>query len=163
MTRASASSGGDYLAERNDASSTRGRLPRISEVVIVEDETIDADQLRAILNLMFGYGLKVRRANTLGSALDCVIERQPDVVFLDDNLQPPDRADHSIPYLRRAGFTGPIIVVSGEVTRQRGAVLKSIGADYVVHKDELNSTQAAAALTAVFAKKDANGAVGEGR
>lgn len=49
---------------------------------MVEDENFDADRLRATLHIMFGYGIEVRRAKTLGSApLDAVIERKPEMIF----------------------------------------------------------------------------------
>jgi CheY-like chemotaxis protein len=106
----------------------------------------DADRLRATLHIMFGYTLEVRRARTLGSALDCVIERQPELIFLDDYLKPSDNATHTIPFLRRCGYTGPIIVVSGQVDRLRRAMLVKAGAVDVIHKDDLDSVRIAEAL-----------------
>ena len=77
--------------------------------------------------MMFGYGLTLRRAKTLGSALDCVIERKPDLIFLDDILPPSDTASTTIPFLRRCGYEAAIIVVSGEMTRVRRQELLGAG------------------------------------
>ena len=70
--------GGNILAKKADITKSRMGLPSLTDVLIVEDENFDADRLRATLHIMFGYGIQVRRAKTLGSALDAVIERHPD-------------------------------------------------------------------------------------
>jgi DNA-binding NarL/FixJ family response regulator len=145
-----AGAGGDYLARKSDVIKTRLGLPSVSDVLIVEDNTFDADRLKATLNVMLGYGLVQRRATTLGSAVDMVIARKPEVVFLDDYLHPSDNASHTIPFLRRADYTGPIIVISGEVTRARQTLLMSAGAIDVIHKDELDSVRIAEALNMAF-------------
>jgi response regulator of citrate/malate metabolism len=142
--------GGDFLARKSDVIKTRLGLPSLKDVLIVEDDTFDADRLRATLHVMLGYGLVQRRATTLGSAVDCVIERKPEVVFLDDYLKPSDNASHTIPFLRRAGYTGPIIVISGEVDRARQTVLMTAGAIDVIHKDDLDSVRIAEALNKAF-------------
>ncbi len=145
--------GGEYLARRNKATIAQLALPAISEVLIIEDETFDADRLRATLNVIFNRNLNVRRAATIGAALDLVLERQPELVFLDDYLKPNDTATLTIPFLRRAGYTGSIIVVSGAVDRKRIAELKALGASECIHKDDLDSVRIQETLAAVFGAK----------
>ena len=120
MSSGGSGSGGDFLARKSDATKARQSLPTVKDILIVEDETFDADRLKATLHVMLGYDIELRRASTLGSALDCVIARRPEIVFLDDFLKPTDNASQTIPFLRRAGYDGPIVVVSGQVDRQRG-------------------------------------------
>jgi DNA-binding response OmpR family regulator len=139
------STGGNFLAKKADVTKTRMGLPPLSDVLIVEDENFDADRLRATLHIMFGYAIQVRRAKTLGSALDAVIERHPELIFLDDYLKPNDNATQTIPFLRRCGYSGPIVVVSGAVDRQRRGVLIKAGAIDVIHKDDLDSVRIALA------------------
>ena len=141
--------GGTFLARKSDAVKSQQQGARPSDVLIVEDENFDADRLRATLHIMFGYAIEVRRARTLGSALDCVIERQPELIFLDDYLKPSDNATHTIPFLRRCGYVGPIIVVSGQVDRVRRAMLVKAGAVDVIHKDDLDSVRIAEALARI--------------
>jgi DNA-binding NarL/FixJ family response regulator len=150
MSSGGSEAGGDYLARKSDATKIRQSLPEVRDVLIVEDETFDADRLKATLHVMLGYDLTIRRASTLGSALDCVIQRKPSIVFLDDYLKPNDNASHTIPFLQRAGYDGPIVVVSGEVDRQRRAVLMTAGASDVIHKDDLDSVRVAEALARAF-------------
>lgn len=145
-----ASAGGDFLTRKSDLTKSRSKMPELSDLLIIDDDTFDADRLRATLHLMFGYDISVRRAKTLGSALDCVIERQPELIFLDDILKPSDTATNTVPFLRRCGYEGPIVIVSGMVDRQRRAVLVAAGAADVIHKDDLDSVRVAEALIRVY-------------
>ncbi|MCB1520869.1 MAG: response regulator [Hyphomicrobiaceae bacterium] len=150
MGASSTKTGGDYLAKRSGVTKQRSGLPALHDILIVDDETFDADRLKATLHLMFGYEVEIRRAATLGRAIDEVMVRKPDVIFLDDVLKPSDNATQTLPFLRRAGYDRPVIVVSGQVTRQRRTVLKEAGADDVIHKDDLDSVRVAEALQRVF-------------
>lgn len=149
---ASGESGSDFLERKNSVSKLRMALPRLDDILVVDDNDVDANRLKATLRVMFGYELQVRRAATIASALDCVIERQPDMIFLDDVLKPSDSADQTIPYLRHAKYDGPIIVVSGEVTRSRQASLLAAGATEVIHKDDVNSVRLTEAIVRVLGK-----------
>lgn len=150
MAGKSNKSGGDYLAKRSGVTKSRANLPQIANILIVEDETFDADRLKATLHLMFGYEIEIRRAATLGRALDEVIAQTPEIIFLDDVLKPSDNAAQTLPFLRRAGYEGPVVVVSGQVTRRRKSVLIEAGASDVIHKDEVDSVRVAEALHRVF-------------
>jgi DNA-binding NtrC family response regulator len=138
--------GGTFLARKSDVNKSQQGSGRLTDILIVEDENFDADRLRATLHIMFGYSIEVRRARTLGSALDCVIERHPQMIFLDDYLKPSDNATQTIPFLRHCGYAGPIIVVSGQVDRLRRAMLVKAGAIDVIHKDDLDSVRIAEAV-----------------
>jgi len=143
-------SGGEILAQRNEATWAKRDLPKLADVLIVEDETFDANRLEATLHLVLGRETSVRRAATLGSAIDRVIEAKPDMVFLDDYLKPSDTAVQTIPFLRRAGYDGPIVVVSGEVDRARRAELQAAGAIDSIHKDDVDSAVVSRALSLAF-------------
>jgi response regulator of citrate/malate metabolism len=145
------STGGNFLAKKADVTKTRMGLPVLTDILIVEDESFDADRLRATLHIVFGYSIEIRRAKTLGMALDAVIERCPEVIFLDDYLKPNDNATQTIPFLRRCGYAGPIVVVSGEVDRKRRGVLVKAGAIDVIHKDDLDSVRISEALARIHA------------
>jgi DNA-binding NarL/FixJ family response regulator len=159
MTTSSSGSGGEFLAKKSDVTRLRKALPELRDVLIVEDETMDSDRLKATLRVMFGYELQSRVAPTLARALDCIIERKPEIVFLDDVLKPSDNASQTIPYLRRADYTGPIVVVSGQVTRNRRNQLLAAGATDVIHKDDVDSVRLAEALLRVFTGSGKPGAL----
>lgn len=155
MTKSKPINGGDILAQRNAAGMARRDLPEITDILIVEDENFDANRLQATLHLVLGREATIRRATTLGSALDGILEAQPDLLFLDDYLKPNDTALQTIPFLRRAGYEGPIIVVSGEVDRARRVELRAAGVVDAIHKDDLDSTKVFEALARAFHKSPA--------
>lgn len=145
-------SGGDFLAKKSGVMRARANLPNLTDVLVVEDENIDSDRMFATLRVMYGYDVKVRCAATLAAAIDEVLKTKPQIVFLDDILKPSDDAAQSIPFLRRAGYDGPIVVVSGQVTRTRRTFLMGAGATDVIHKDDVDSVRLTEALQRVFGK-----------
>lgn len=149
----SPSSGGDFLAKRNELNLLRQSLPKLTDVVVVEDETFDAEKLAATLRVMFGYELNIRRASTVSNAIDRVLEKKPQLLLLDDMLAPSDNANLTIPLLRRADYHGPIVVISGNVTKKRRMELMNHGATDVIHKENLESVRLAEALVRVFSGK----------
>lgn len=141
--------GGSFLERKSALAIARQGRPRFNDILIIEDAKLDADRLKATLHSIFGYDIITRHAPTLGSSLDRVIERQPDLIFLDDHLKPNDNAAHTIPFLRRCNYAGPIIVVSGLLDRKRAAILIQAGAAVAIHKDSLDSGSIAEALAKI--------------
>ncbi len=150
MGSSSSGSGGDFLAKRSRVARLHSDIPALTNVLMVEDEAADADRLKATLHLMFGYDINLRHAPTLNIAMDYVLADMPQLLFLDDILKPSDTASHSIPFLRRAGYKGPIVVISGQVSRNRRNELLDIGANEVIHKDEVDSVRVAECLTRLY-------------
>jgi DNA-binding NarL/FixJ family response regulator len=150
MASSSSGSGGDFLAKKSGLMRVREGLPHLKDVLVVEDENLDADRMFATLRVMFGYDLEMRRASTLASTVDAVLARKPEIIFLDDILKPSDDASQTIPFLRRAGYEGPIVVVSGQVTRVRRTQLITAGATDVIHKDDVDSARLTEALERVY-------------
>jgi CheY-like chemotaxis protein len=153
MSDQSSGAGRDFLARKTGATMARQTLAAPDDILIVDDNTFDADTVVAILHVLFGYDIDIRRAKTLGSAIDCVLAKKPSLVILDDILPPSDTAADTIPYLRGTGYTGPIVVVSGGVSRRRRVELIAAGASDVVHKDDLDSVRLSEALQRVLTRK----------
>jgi CheY-like chemotaxis protein len=65
--------------------------------------------------------------------------KKPQIDFLADLLKPSDTALQAVPYLRSAAYAGPIVVISGQVTKKRRIALEAAGANDVIHKDELDT------------------------
>ncbi|MEM6496758.1 MAG: response regulator [Pseudomonadota bacterium] len=146
----SSPTGGDILIRRNEATWAKQSLPTLNDILIIEDDELDSERLQATIHIVLGRDVKVRTAPTLTSALDCVLETQPDMVFLDDYLKPNDTALQTLPLIKRAGYEGPIVVISGAITRRRVAELKAAGASACIHKEEVDSGSVTEALNEVF-------------
>lgn len=138
--------GSSHLTKRSDLASSRSRQEMPHDILIVDDEALDAERLTATLRVLYGYQVSIRWACSIGDALDGLAENQPCLTFLDDILKPSADAFLSIPELRRAGYEGPIIVVSGAVTQSRRTRLIAGGATDVIHKDDVDSVRVAEAV-----------------
>jgi DNA-binding NarL/FixJ family response regulator len=145
--------GGSYLARKSKLVHARAGLVSLDDILLIEDESLDAERLTATLRVLFGYEIQIRWAATLGDAIDAVMAKKPNVVFLDDILKPSANASQAIPLLRDAGYAGPIIVVSGQVTYPRRSGLLADGASDVIHKDDIDSVRVAEALARLFVSK----------
>lgn len=143
-------SGGDFLMRKSKALQRRAGRPPMLDVLIVDDDALDAERMLGTLRIMCGYDVSLRRAATINSALSLVMAKRPDMIFLDDILKPSDDAAQTIPLLRRAGYEGPIIVISGVATRKRTSTLISAGASDVIHKDDVDSVRLTEALQRIF-------------
>lgn len=154
------SCGGSHLARKSELVRARAKLGALRDVLVVEDESLDAERLTATLRVIFGYELCIHLASTLGDAVDRVIASKPSLVFLDDILKPSTNALQTIPLLRGAGYAGPIIVVSGQVTHQRRSSLLANGADEVIHKDDVDSVRVAEAIARLDLKGHDGSSVG---
>lgn len=150
MSSSNSGSGGDFLAKKSGLIQAKKAVAPLRDVVVVEDENIDSDRMFATMRVMYGYDIQVRRAASAASAADLVMEKKPDLLFLDDILKPSDDASQTIPILRRAGYEGPIVVVSGQVTKTRRAVLLAAGAIDVIHKDDVDSVRLTETIKKIF-------------
>jgi DNA-binding NarL/FixJ family response regulator len=151
MTRSG--SGGEFLARRSDVVQGKNEvLPALRDIVLVEDFEADADRLTALLHIVLGREAVIRVAKSLDKAIDAVLKATPDLMILDDYLEPSDSALDTIPLVRRAGYEGPIIILSGELDRARGIALKKAGASGTIHKDNVNSVELGGLLVQVFSK-----------
>jgi DNA-binding NarL/FixJ family response regulator len=131
--------GAEYLVEKSDLARLSKEMPKFRDVVVFEDERLDSDRLLATLRTICGYEIEVRRARTLTSGIDLLLAKLPDLLMLDDYMGPTDRADDALPLIRRAGFMGPVVVVSGALNRNRRTELLRLGVADAINKDDLDS------------------------
>jgi CheY-like chemotaxis protein len=144
--------GSGHLTRKSELAIARAGKPAFEDILVVEDNLKEATRLSGTLNLIFNRKAAIRTVDTLAKALDAVIAQKPDIVFLDDHLKPNDNAAETIPFLRRCGYQGPIVVVSSLLTRPRRALLISAGAIDAVHKDNLDGVEIEECLAKAYAK-----------
>lgn len=153
MTMEKATASAEFLELHAHSRTARKRWPAIRQVLVVEDDDSDARRIAATLRLVLGRGVYTRRVETLGEVADAVSATLPDIVFIDDYLDPGDTALDTIPELRRAGYSGPVVVLSGAMDRARSLVLQAAGAGVTLHKEEVNSVTVAEAVSVAFADR----------
>jgi len=153
MTMDTARCGGNHLTKRNSLVRARTKFARFRDVLVIEDDVIEANHLTATLRVLLGYNLEIRRALAIDEAVDLVVEKMPDVVFLDDMPKPSCDALRAIPRLMKSGYFGPVIVVSGQMTHSRRATLLAMGATDVIDRDDIDSVRVAEGLSQSLAPK----------
>lgn len=142
--------GTDHMRSRSILAKQIRELPPLDNFLIIDDEMADVKWLLSSLKLVCGHDITVRHARSLGTALDALRQATPQLVFLDDRLSPVDSASTSIPFIRRAGYKGPLVIVSGAITRQRASELSALGIAGLLHKDDIESARVASLLIAIF-------------
>ena len=76
--------GGDFLVRRNDATLAKASLPKLMNVLIVEDEGVEARRITAMLRFVLGRDVTLPLAPSLDRAIDEIVWSLPDAVLLDD-------------------------------------------------------------------------------
>lgn len=151
MSSGNKGTGADYLARKSDLARIRQDLPDFKTILVVEDEPLASNRMVATLRGMFGQELDVRHARTVSAAIDFLLKQLPDLILLDDYVGPHDTAVDSLPLIRHAKFTGPVIIVSGRMSRVRRTELLTKGADETINKDDLDSGSIAEAMLRLVA------------
>lgn len=137
-------------AAQRDEDRKATALPDLHDILLVEDEDFDARRLSATLRVTLGRTIDVRRIRAVREISAAIERSMPDIVFIDDYLGPTDTALQTIPELRSAGYTGSIIVMSGEMDRARTIKLGSLGVSEALHKDDITSATLTTAISRAF-------------
>jgi DNA-binding NarL/FixJ family response regulator len=82
----------------------------------------------------------------------CILEKPPEILLIDDNLDQRTKAETTFAKAQSLGYFGPIIIISGMLTRQRLIQLGRLGAVDIIHKDDLDSTRLREALLKITDK-----------
>ncbi len=146
----SASAGRDHLEQRSRLKIRIGEIAPISNVLIVDDTTFDAEVLGSLLRLVFDPGIKVRHVKFARDIRKAVLEEMPVLLFLDDRLGHGTSAEVSLNVIRTAGCDTRVIVMSGLLTRARRIELMRLGVADVIHKDDLNVVRVTEAILKVL-------------
>ena len=139
MLIAAPSRGSTYLETRSRLAKALSESTPFQRIQIVDDTQFDADVLAGLLRKILGRETGIDIARNLNTLHRQWTESRPDLVFLDDRLGHMGSATVNVPNLRRMGFTGPLVVVSGMMLRERRAELMRLGVHEALHKDDLDS------------------------
>jgi PAS domain S-box-containing protein len=105
-------------------------------VLVIDDNDDDALLIATHLR-RGGIELTYERAETLGSVVEALAGRPPDIVICDYNL-PGFSAQDALRVLRESGLDASFIVVSGAVGEETAAAIMKAGAHDFILKDRLS-------------------------
>lgn len=131
--------GRDYLQKRSRLAKRLGEVASFRRIQIVDDDQFDADVLASNLRKILGRDIEIDIALNMNALHKKWLSTRPDLVFLDDRLGHSGSSTMTMPAIRKIGYDGPIVVVSGMMTRERRTLIMQLGAFETLHKDDYDS------------------------
>jgi DNA-binding NarL/FixJ family response regulator len=135
------------LVRKSELAKRVQRLPQLRNIMVVDDTEQDARHVTVVMRLLLGADITVTSHRYLAKAVAELQKSMPDLLILDDHLPPMDRAETSLKAIQRFGFTGPFIIMTGMLDRQRRIELEKLGPLGLIHKDDLDSFSLSEVLT----------------
>lgn len=145
--------GANYLERRNEVVRLRPQLAFDTVVLVIDGAPQGLGVLTAVLHLMLGYDARLHSAATFGAALDRIVERQPDLIFLADQVPPNTAALDALPILRRCGYQGPVVVIGARTGKRHERALVEAGAADVLDRDQFDTVRVSEALLKAYAPR----------
>lgn len=108
-------------------------------ILLVDDDPLEYTIWKRTLEKCEGPSLRLEHVENIDAAVSRVTDGGVDLVFLDNRLLPSQDFRETAPKLRKAGFTGPIGIVSSDISGTYFAEFLEFGADFRVGKDEIDA------------------------
>jgi DNA-binding NarL/FixJ family response regulator len=129
-------------------------LPPLRNIMVIDDNPQDARHVAVVLQMLLGPAVTVTSHRYLAKAVAELQRSMPDMIILDDHIPPMDRAETSLKALKRFGFSGPFIIMTGMLDRARRLELDQLGPLGLIHKDDLDSFSLSEVLTRLVKDED---------
>jgi hypothetical protein len=133
--------GTEFLTRRSWLIKHSGNATLISDAVIVDDSSLDTDRLATALRMVLGRDTSIRSGKTIEDMVALMRNGHPDLLLIDDNLNQLQKAETTLSRARAVGYHGPVIILSGLLTRQRVIQLARLEPIDIIHKDDLDSSR----------------------
>jgi CheY-like chemotaxis protein len=108
-------------------------------VLFVDDEFVEFRSLKKKIANLAEPAIDVEYSQSIGDAIEKVKASQFDLILLDNRLMPNADFRQTVPELRGIGYTGPIGVVSTDITDGYFQQFPEYGVDFRIGKDEIDA------------------------
>ncbi|EJZ22540.1 response regulator [Rhizobium sp. Pop5] len=108
------------------------------KVLFVDDEFIEFRALKKKIADLSEPVVELEYSQSIGDALEKVREARFDLILLDNRLLPNADFRDTVPELRGIGYTGPIGVVSTDISGGYFQEFPDYGVDFRIGKDEID-------------------------
>ncbi|MBB3656212.1 DNA-binding NarL/FixJ family response regulator [Rhizobium sp. BK650] len=108
------------------------------KVLFVDDEFIEFRSLKKKIADLSEPPVDVEYSQSIGDALDKIRSARFDLVLLDNRLLPNADFRETVPELRGIGYTGPIGVISTDISGNYFQEFPDYGVDFRIGKDEID-------------------------
>ena len=113
-----------------------------AHVLLVDDDPAENVILSALMRKVASYAITLHYVETVDGALDFIrlSDVRLDMVLMDNRLQPQADFRETVPELRRAGYIGPVGVISSSINDAYFQKIDDYGVDFRIDKAELDPT-----------------------
>ncbi len=111
-------------------------------ILLVDDDPAEHLILRALMRKVTTHAIWLHYADTIDAALAQVrlAETELHMILVDNRLQPQADFRETVPELRRAGYIGPVGVISSSIADAYFQRIDEYGVDFRIDKAELDPT-----------------------
>lgn len=109
------------------------------KVLFVDDEFVEFRSLKKKIGSLAEPAVDIEYAQSIGDALEKIKGGRFDLVLLDNRLLPNADFRETVPELRGIGYTGPIGVVSTDISGSYFQQFPDYGVDFRIGKDEIDA------------------------
>lgn len=111
-------------------------------ILLVDDDPTENVILTALMRKVTSYAITLHYVETVDGALDFIRSSDValDMILMDNRLQPQADFRETVPELRRAGYIGPVGVISSSISDAYFQKIDDYGVDFRIDKAELDPT-----------------------
>lgn len=109
------------------------------KVLFVDDEFVEFRSLKKKIGSLAEPAVDIEYSQSIGDALEKIKGGRFDLVLLDNRLLPNADFRETVPELRGIGYTGPIGVVSTDISGSYFQQFPDYGVDFRIGKDEIDA------------------------
>jgi CheY-like chemotaxis protein len=111
-------------------------------ILLVDDDPAENVILSALMRKVTSYAITLHYVETIDRALDFIRSSgiALDMILMDNRLQPQADFRETVPELRRAGYIGPVGVISSSISDAYFQKIDDYGVDFRIDKAELDPT-----------------------
>lgn len=109
------------------------------KVLFVDDEFVEFRSLKKKIGSLAEPAVDIEYSQSIGDALEKIKGGRFDLVLLDNRLLPNADFRETVPELRGIGYTGPIGVVSTDISGSYFQQFADYGVDFRIGKDEIDA------------------------
>ncbi len=115
----------------------------LTSILLVDDDPIEYTIWKRKLESFERPELRLEHVGDIDAAINRITEGGVDLIFLDNRLSPAQDFRDNAPRLRKAGFTGPIGIISSDISGAYFREFREFGVDFRVGKDEIDANMIA--------------------
>ncbi|MBP1852017.1 response regulator [Rhizobium halophytocola] len=107
-------------------------------ILLVDDEFLELKVLELKLASSPEFKVMIDYASNIADAVEKTRQYNFDLILMDNRLLPNNDFRETVPQLRQVGFTGPIGVVSADISGPYFQQFEEYGVDFRIGKDEID-------------------------